>query len=133
MGTPVENSPDFYLGVSSMDNTHQEFLNLIAQLKAADKTLFKSQFEAFLAHTRQHFEHEQKLMSDSGFPAANEHNSEHLRVLAELDAFNRQVQRGSQILARAWINQQALEWFKLHLSTMDSALASHLLSQPNNN
>jgi hypothetical protein len=39
---------------------------------------------------------------------------------------NRAVQRGRLILPRAFIKQGLEEWFSLHLSSMDAALAAHL-------
>ncbi|MGE0014245.1 MAG: hemerythrin, partial [Azoarcus sp.] len=54
---------------------------------------------------------------------------EHQRVLAELRAFNRSVKGGRLLVARAYVRESLPEWFDLHLSTMDAALAAHLRKQ----
>ncbi|THF56924.1 hypothetical protein E6O51_18960 [Pseudothauera rhizosphaerae] len=82
-----------------MDATHREFVDLAAALMAAD---------------------------DARFPAIGEHVNEHQRVLGELMAFGRGVQAGRLKFARAYVQQSLPEWFDLHLSTMDAALAAHL-------
>lgn len=56
------------------------------------------------------------------FPAIGEHNSEHLRVLGELDHFARSVAAGRQGMARDYARNLAT-WFTTHLATMDSVLA----------
>jgi hemerythrin-like metal-binding protein len=113
------------LGVDDMDDTHKEFLVLLDRLDRADDTGFPTLFKQLVDHTRLHFAHEGRLMRACSFPATGEHESEHARILGELLQFNRAVARGRVALARAYVRQGLPDWFTLHLSTMDSALAAH--------
>lgn len=117
---------DFLLGIDDMDRTHREFIELLVNAKAADKSLFPTRFRELRDHTREHFAHEERLMRECGFPAVAEHTSEHQRVLGEMDRFLARAEAGTAALARAWLNEQVPEWFRGHLLSMDSALAAHL-------
>lgn len=115
----------YTLGVGEMDLTHREFVDLSDALLAASDGEFPAIFASLHEHTRQHFEHEGKLMKACRFPAIGEHHSEHLRVLGELAHFSRAVSAGRTAAARAYA--KALPgWFTTHLSTMDSALGACL-------
>lgn len=120
----------FLLDDEAMDETHREFVALLNKLDAAaDKELFCQCFAQLLEHTRQHFEAENLRMQQSGFPAIGEHQGEHLRILGELEAMRRMVERGRLALPRAYIREKMPDWFRLHAATMDSALAVHLKHQ----
>ena len=113
------------LGVAEMDATHQEFVELSYALLVANDEDFPALFDRLHEHTRQHFEHEGKLMKACRFPAIGEHHSEHLRVLGELAHFSRGVAAGRLGMARDYIKNLP-GWFGNHLATMDSALAGCL-------
>ncbi len=114
------------LGVAEMDATHREFTALVNMLAECDDVDFAALFEKLLEHCRLHFTNEGRLMRISRFPALNEHEGEHHRVYGDLVQMNRAVQRGRLMLPRAFVKQGLEEWFGLHLSTMDAALAVHL-------
>ena len=115
----------YALGVPEMDGTHREFVELSYALLVASDEDFPALFIKLNEHTRQHFEHEGKLMKACRFPAIGEHNSEHLRVLGELAHFARGVAAGRLGLAREYVRNLPI-WFDSHLATMDSALAGCL-------
>jgi|GEM_PF-92896 len=117
---------EYSLNNAQMDENHRVFLETLETLANANKANFMQLFAALVEHTEAHFAEENTLMDSSGFPAIAEHKGEHSRVLGELKQLNERVAKGSIMFARAWINEQALDWFKLHLSTMDAALAKHL-------
>lgn len=110
-------------GMAAMDATHRDFVAYLNRCLAADDAAFPVLFAALGEHCRCHFERESELMRASRFPAIAEHESEHRRVLAELDYFRRAIVRGRLPLARHYANGVA-DWFVAHLATMDAALAA---------
>lgn len=114
------------LGVAEMDSTHREFTALVNLLAECDDADFAVLFERLLDHCRLHFTNEGRLMRISRFPALNEHEGEHHRIYGDLVQMNRAVQRGRLMLPRTFVKQGLEEWFSLHLSSMDAALAAHL-------
>lgn len=117
---------NFLLGMIIMDDTHKEFVTLLNQLSEAPDNNFAALFDELIAHTRQHFQQEEKFMIESRFPAYSEHKDEHQRILGELNQFKKRVDKGLIAFGRNYINQRMPEWFRLHAATMDSALATHL-------
>lgn len=114
------------LGLVEMDDTHREFVALVNAAGAASGAAFVEAFAALCAHTETHFANEERWMRDSGFPAEGEHAGEHRRVLGDLRRFRERVEKGSTMMAKAYIREQVPGWFDLHAATMDAALAVHL-------
>ncbi|MGA7178010.1 MAG: hemerythrin domain-containing protein [Thiobacillaceae bacterium] len=116
----------YVLGVEELDDDHRDFLALLEILSDAEDAEFPILFQKLVDHIRVHFVREGRLMRLGKFPALGEHEEEHHRVLGELLQFNRAVKRGRLSLARAYVKIGPPEWFGVHLSTMDSALAAHI-------
>jgi len=114
------------LGVPDMDETHREFVALVNRLGESGKAVFMPRFRELVRHTEEHFSAENALMQESGFPAMREHMDEHRQVLGDLQRMLGRVEAGSTALARAYVSEQLPAWFRLHVITMDSALAAHL-------
>ncbi len=119
----------FFTGNQSMDDAHMEFAELLNQMETANNTSFPALFDLLLKHVEAHFENENALMQASGFPASSEHQAEHRRVIGELKQFKKRVDKGLLSFAKAYIKEKLPDWFRLHLGTMDAALAAHLKRQ----
>ena len=114
------------LGMDEMDDTHREFIQQVAELIAASNEEFPALFQAMVNHTREHFTAEGQLMRASKYKGLPEHESEHHRVLGELQQLNRTLKRGHLPLVRAYVKEGLMEWFDTHLAMMDTALVMHL-------
>jgi hemerythrin-like metal-binding protein len=112
---------------SQIDSSHAEFTQLLNQMSAANNLEFAKLFAELLTHTEQHFQEENRLMEQSGFPAQTEHKAEHQRILGELTQFKKRLDKGLVAFARAYATEKLPAWFTLHLSTADSALVEHLI------
>lgn len=115
------------LSMPVMDTTHQEFVDLLAEVEAADDASLLQKWQALIEHTDEHFAREDKWMLDTGFAPANCHSSQHAVVLKVL-------REGAELGAAgdlAPIRQMAHEltiWFPHHAQNMDFGLALHLKS-----
>ena len=114
------------LDMAEMDANHREFIALVNLLGECDDADFAALFAKLLDHCRLHFTGEGRLMRISRFPALNEHEGEHHRIYGDLVQMHRAVQRGRLALPRAFVRQGLEEWFRVHRSSMDAALAAHL-------
>lgn len=114
------------LGLAEMDEVHHEFIKQVAALIAASNAEFPALFQALVNHTREHFTAEGRLMHESKYRGLPEHESEHHRVLGELQQLNRSLWRGHLPLVRAYVKEGLPEWFDTHLAMMDGALVMHL-------
>lgn len=114
------------LGMAEMDDTHHEFVALVATLIEADAAAFPALFQQLVDHTRKHFTAEGVLMRNSKYRGLPEHEGEHHRVLGELLQLNRSLKRGHLPLVRAYVKEGLMDWFDTHVAMMDAALAMHL-------
>ncbi len=115
------------LDMPVMDETHQEFVELLAEVVHAPDELLLPRWSTLIAHTQDHFDREDQWMQDTGFAAGNCHATQHkiiLQVMREGEACG----HGGDL---AMVRQMARElglWFPQHAQSMDASLALHLRS-----
>lgn len=117
------------LGYAAMDARHQEFTGLHQKLMESGREDFATHFEALYEETKEHFAEEESWMESIGHSAIAEHKAEHEKVLGELYQFLQKSKAGNTLMAKAYAKERLPEWFDLHLSTMDSALAAAMKEQ----
>ena len=113
------------LGLSFMDDTHKEFVDLLARAEAADDALLPTVWDELVAHTADHFAREDEWMLATGFTRGNCHSTQHKVVLQVLREGLQAALEGRLAPARQMV-QELAEWFPQHAQTMDAALALHL-------
>ncbi len=114
------------LDLPPMDDTHREFVDLLAAVEAADNATLVATWQALVEHTEQHFGQEDAWMASTGFAAGNCHAMQHKVVLQVMrDGAARAVDKGELHVVRAMAAELAL-WFPQHAQSMDAALALHL-------
>ena len=119
-------APTFLLQLGELDDMHLEFAQLVNALADANGSAFVELFGKLYDHSQAHFAREKELMEGSRYASLAEHDSEHQRILGEMRQYQRKVNKGAISFARAYVKDRLPEWFQLHLTTMDSALAYHL-------
>lgn len=123
---PIFDDTRHTLGMDEMDSVHREFIEQVAALIAAGNAEFPALFQALVNHTAAHFKAEGVLMRTAKYRGLPEHESEHHRILGELQQLNRSLKRGHLPLVRAYVKEGLPEWFDTHLAMMDAALVMHL-------
>ena len=123
----LEWSEALALNLPVMDDTHREFVDLMAMVETAPDETLPACWCKLVDHTDEHFAREDQWMQATRFSSTNCHSVQHKVVL--------QVMREGIALAEAGdlgaIRQMARElaiWFPQHAQTMDAALALHLRS-----
>ena len=125
----IEKNGTIKIGYDPIDRDHDEFIDLLNQLDSVGDAEFRELFQQLFEHTERHFERENQLMEQFSFPAAAEHKGEHQRVLGEFKQFKKRIDKGLLAFGRAFIKERLPQWFALHASTMDGALAAHIKMQ----
>jgi hemerythrin len=111
------------LGLGPMDQTHQEFVDAYNRLLGVSGEDLLAAMDAFIAHSVEHFDQENRWMEKVGFPGC--HKAEHDRVLAVCLDVRKRMERGDAALGRQLI-QELPVWFDNHVASMDAALAGYL-------
>lgn len=113
------------LGLPFMDDTHREFVDLLARAEAADDAALPAAWDELIAHTDDHFGREDDWMRATGFSSVNCHSTQHKVVLQVLREGAARAAAGDLAPIRQMIAELAV-WFPHHAQTMDAALALHL-------
>lgn len=113
-----------------MNQVHHEEATLLNNLeqtllhapKDFDKILLI--LNELVSHTRSHFDNEQQLMKEVGFPAYAMHEGEHIRVFNEMQRVisDWQSTKNNDILKEYFFGTLQ-EWLFIHISTMDTITA----------
>lgn len=121
----MEWSEKLVLGLAPMDQTHVEFVDAYNRLLDVSGAELLAEMDAFIAHSIEHFDQENRWMEQIGFPAC--HKAEHDRVLAVCRDVRKRMERGDEALGRQLIRELPV-WFDNHVATMDAALSSYIES-----
>lgn len=115
-------------GDDEIDRLHEEFYELLSALKAATPEQAAGRLMALITHTRDHFGHEDAIMSSRGYPIRACHIQEHAEVLASLvDVHQRVCTDDHRALPR--LIQSLEDWFPGHVQHLDSALTQWIAMQ----
>jgi len=122
---PLAWSDMLLLGHDPMDDTHREFVEVVARLQAADDHELEMRLEDVLLHLEQHFSEEDRWMRDTAFPAAECHAAEHAAVQASGREVKQALAQGNRALCRRFADELA-NWFPGHADYLDAPLAQWL-------
>lgn len=113
------------VGLAPMDDIHHEFVDLLAELVAAEDAHFLDRLDALAEHTVLHFAQESVWMAESEFPPVHCHEDEHKKVLQVVGDVRERVAGGDIALGRT-LARELMPWFDNHAATMDAALSGHI-------
>jgi hemerythrin-like metal-binding protein len=118
-------SDSLALGLPFMDDTHHEFVDLLATVvNAADADLAPA-WQVLIDHTDHHFGQEDHWMQSTRFSSTNCHSMQHSVVLQVMREGAKRGLTGELGAVRQMAHELGL-WFPQHAQSMDAALALHL-------
>lgn len=118
-------SKELELNVPAMDETHREFVDLLAQVESAEDAHLHALWLALITHTEEHFGQEDRWMQATGFSTDNCHSTQHKVVLQIMKEGAAKAADGDLTMVRGMTPELA-SWFNYHAQTMDAALAQHM-------
>jgi len=83
---------DLSVGVESIDDDHKRLLDLINDVQRAVYYYMGEAFERkaigeLVDYTKYHFEREEGLMKEAGYPGFDEHKAEHVAMISKVEEF----------------------------------------------
>jgi hemerythrin-like metal-binding protein len=119
-------SDDLVMNMDKMDQTHREFVDLLAATELAPEDKLISSFIELIAHTDEHFTGENQWMQDVSFGPGGCHTDEHDMILKVMrEALRRGQEDGNLQMVRQLTGELAV-WFDGHAKSMDAVLAMFL-------
>jgi len=113
------------LDLPEMDQTHHEFVDLLAQVVNATDPNLLPLWSKLVDHTDEHFTREDRWMKDTGFSSTNCHTTQHQVVLQVMQEGVKRGHAGELAVVRQMADELGI-WFPQHAQAMDAALALHL-------
>lgn len=123
--TTLQWSDALALDLPLMDDTHREFVSLLAAVECADDATLIQTWQTLVEHTQNHFDREDRWMRGTRFASTNCHSMQHRVVLHTLREGSAHAARGDLAPIRRMTPELAA-WFPQHAQSMDAALALHL-------
>jgi hemerythrin-like metal-binding protein len=123
--TTLEWSDALALNLPFMDDTHHEFVDLLALVVHATDADLRAAWTTLIAHTDAHFGREDAWMQNTGFSSGNCHSMQHKVILQVMREGEQQAQAGRLDVVRQMAYELGI-WFPQHAQSMDAALALHL-------
>ncbi|RLK35418.1 hemerythrin-like metal-binding protein [Cupriavidus plantarum] len=117
---------DLHLDEPVTDATHAEFVQLLAAAVAADDEGFLAAFDAWIDHTRYHFQQEEQWMEAMAFGPRGCHAGEHQQVLAIAEAIRTAVADDGRLDLGRRLAGELSGWFDHHVKSMDAMMVSHM-------
>jgi hemerythrin-like metal-binding protein len=125
--TSLQWSEALSLDMPLMDTTHQEFVDLLAQVVESPDATLLTRWALLIDHTDDHFGREDQWMLDTGFSAENCHSTQHKIILEVMREGGKRGLDGDMAIVRQMAHELGL-WFPQHAQSMDASLALHLRS-----
>jgi hemerythrin-like metal-binding protein len=113
------------LDLPAMDDTHREFVALLAEVSDAPDASLVPAWDALITHTDAHFGQEDRWMRQARFASVNCHTVQHQVVLDAMREGLAAGRAGRLDVIRRLAHELAI-WFPQHAQSMDAALALHL-------
>ncbi len=121
-------SDSFLLGFQKMDDTHKEFVDIVARMLVARHSELLELIDEFIRHAVIHFEEEASWMEGTSFPARQCHIDEHNAVMKSVNEVRSLVLAGNEQIGYELAKELAA-WFPAHADYLDSALAQWMVKQ----
>jgi hemerythrin len=121
---------DLNLGVAEIDAQHRQLVNAINELHVAveysrSQEVILPLIERLLEYSRAHFQAEEQLLSDIGFPGIAGHKQEHQHFITKIHNLSHQFSYNRDFLA-VHVKDFLLAWFYNHIQTKDMEYKAQL-------
>ncbi len=121
----IEWKDSYKLGDAKLDAQHQHLFDLARKILAADDVAtVKGLALALYKHTRIHFEDEEGLMRQHGYPGLEAHIESHYRLLGRLNTLSQDIGKGK--LDKPALDALMADWAMFHIPLDDARFETFL-------
>lgn len=123
-------SHECIVGVQAMDDQHGILMDTLNELRTmlfrgANRRNVSLQLERLIEFTQMHFQSEEQLLLQQGFPAAEEHRKAHQHLLKRLYTALEQVNRDETIRLNSLLDFLPA-WYLEHVEQLDQPYGTWL-------
>ena len=123
-------SEDFITGIDSIDEQHRHLVDLANKFEEASRRgrgsrIMSEILNDLVGYTQEHFAHEEKIMEDSGFPAAKKHMAQHRQLLQKVERFQYDFENDGRRVTTD-VRELLRYWVRSHILQDDMAYVEHV-------
>jgi hemerythrin-like metal-binding protein len=129
----IEWTPALEVGNEQMDRQHKQLVKILNELHQA--MLAGSQtrdlvrvMEELILYTKYHFNTEERLMAEAGYPGLARHKQKHQALTAKVEEYAAEVLKGRATLSLS-ILQFLKDWLNKHILGTDKEFAEFVRSR----
>jgi len=119
-------TPESSTGIVMMDIMHQQLDDALRVTLDAEDADFTRQFHNLVTMMEEVFSTEESWMEEIDYPAIKAHREQHARALSGMHHVDCSLMAGDVTTARKVVTILLPDWLRLHMATMDAALAMYL-------
>jgi hemerythrin-like metal-binding protein len=119
-------TPESSTGVVAMDMLHRQLDDALRATLNAKNTDFISRFRHLVEILEETFATEESWMEEIDYPAIKSHREQHARALSGMHHVHCSLIAGDVTTARKVVTILLPDWIRLHMATMDAALAMYM-------
>jgi hemerythrin len=121
----------FSVGNNTMDSHHKklfDILNVIhdAAREGRGEEIIETQLNELASYTKYHFDEEDKLMVQTGYPGLESQRQAHKAFLAKVAEYQDEVAKGNGLFVVGSVAVTVKDWLKQHILTMDMQYEDYL-------
>jgi len=126
----VQWKDSYSVGVGDLDNDHKRLIELINRFQTAYNyhTGEKFEIESFnelVNYTKYHFEREEKMMAEAGYPDLAAHKEMHRSMISKVEVFQKEYgERGHEALEG--VASFLSDWLIQHINGTDKRYAPYM-------
>jgi hemerythrin-like metal-binding protein len=129
----IEWKPSYSVGIASIDSQHQLLVSVIGNLQEAmmrgrTREIITPLFRAMNQYTQYHFQYEEELLGEHGYPGLEAHREQHTGLIKTLQELERKYEEGN-LVAGAPLMQFLRTWLTNHIAAEDRDYAEFLKKQ----
>ncbi len=126
----IEWNSSYSFDIPSIDDQHRLLVSMIqhlqeAMLEGRTKAVVAPLFGALNRYTKFHFEHEEQLLEQNGYPGFADHREQHAKLIVSLKDLEKKYANGT-LNAGAPLMQLMRSWLLDHICTHDRDYAAFL-------
>lgn len=128
----VKWTDELSVGVEEIDRQHKELLKRINDLLYAlchgkERGDISNLVKLLEDEVAAHFRSEEAIMAGHNYPGLQVHQAEHIRLIREFDEMKGELESaGTSLSLVLQVQNNAVEWFTKHISTLDKGIGEFL-------
>ena len=120
---PIRWMPDYAIGITEIDQEHEGLFSIAEEFRLAlrDKDnvpVLTRILEKLISYTQYHFEHEERLMEEIGYPHFQDHCRQHEVLRTGVHRLSERAVSGDTSVAIE-LTDLIVDWLKGHTTTSD--------------